>query len=277
MGTSLKVHGLKKVVRAFAKAVHARNGMVVFVNATPPSKEWEGVIDYHVEGDTDIWVERVEEEWRRIRPQDWETQTTLDGGMEVVKHVIKPQAKGKGKAADKRGFPGTRYSFDPDCDLPATAETNAEPVQLPTPRPSQSPIKSPASSPLTTLPPSSPTPLSPSKRRANMPPSPVSEGGSPMKKRIIPLSAPSTGLPGTPGKGNLFASPTATNVVTPTADDEVFGTLVKPVAKAKSTGKTMTKTKTKTGLCRISGKENVRPIKGAKAALNRVRSATKAK
>jgi len=32
MGTSLKVHGLKLVVREFAKAVHARKGLVVFVN-----------------------------------------------------------------------------------------------------------------------------------------------------------------------------------------------------------------------------------------------------
>lgn len=83
MGTSLKVHGLKKVVKAFAKAVHAREGIVVFVNATPPSKEWEGVIDYHIHGTTDAWVERVEADWRHVRPQDWETQTTLQG--EVVK------------------------------------------------------------------------------------------------------------------------------------------------------------------------------------------------
>ena len=98
MGTSLKVHGLKKVVKAFAKAVHARKGTVVFVNATPPSKEWEGVIDVHVQGETDVWVERVEEEWRRLRPQDWETQTKLDGEV-VVK--VSASAKGKGKAAAK--------------------------------------------------------------------------------------------------------------------------------------------------------------------------------
>ena len=102
MGTSLKVHGLKKVVKAFAKAVHARKGTVVFVNATPPTKEWEGVIDIHVHGETDVWVHKVEEEWRRVRPQDWQLQTRLDG--EVVKEI--PRNKGKGKAKGERALGG---------------------------------------------------------------------------------------------------------------------------------------------------------------------------
>ena len=93
MGTSLKVHGLKKVVKAFAKAVHARDGKVIFVNATPPSKQWEGVIDIHVQGETDKWVQRVEEEWRHMRPQDWETQTVLDQELSVIKEVSKKLAK----------------------------------------------------------------------------------------------------------------------------------------------------------------------------------------
>ena len=95
MGTSLKVHGLKRLVKQFAKAVHAKKGLVVFVNATPPSKEWEGVIDVHVHGETDRWVERVEEEWRRVRPQDWETQTLLDG--ELAQAVAKDWGKAKGQ------------------------------------------------------------------------------------------------------------------------------------------------------------------------------------
>lgn len=100
MGTSLKVHGLKKLVKEFAKAVHATapstehslfnspkfavsknsmKGKVIFVNKTPPSSEWKGIIDYHVEGETDAWVGRVLEDWKKMRPQDWEVQTTLDG------------------------------------------------------------------------------------------------------------------------------------------------------------------------------------------------------
>lgn len=93
MGTSLKVHGLKKLVKDFAKAVHASKasttgtprspkswqGKVVFVNKTPPGSEWEDVIDYHVSGETDCWVEKVLEDWKKMRPSDWEVQQTLDG------------------------------------------------------------------------------------------------------------------------------------------------------------------------------------------------------
>ncbi|EJD03660.1 DHS-like NAD/FAD-binding domain-containing protein [Fomitiporia mediterranea MF3/22] len=101
MGTSLKVHGLKKLVKEFAKVVHAAapsnppcvavspkptatknawKGKVIFVNKTAPASEWDGIIDYHVEGETDNWVERVLEDWKRMRPTDWEVQTTLDNG-----------------------------------------------------------------------------------------------------------------------------------------------------------------------------------------------------
>jgi NAD-dependent histone deacetylase SIR2 len=90
MGTSLKVHGLKKLVKDFAKAVHlsasattgkAKSwaGKVVFVNRTPPTSEWDGIIDYHVEGYTDIWVEKVLNDWKKMKPTDWEIQQTLDG------------------------------------------------------------------------------------------------------------------------------------------------------------------------------------------------------
>jgi len=86
MGTSLKVHGLKKLVKEFAKVTHARKspktpGLVIFVNKTPPGNEWDGVIDYHVEGDTDSWTEKVIADWKKHKPADWEHQTTLVEGL----------------------------------------------------------------------------------------------------------------------------------------------------------------------------------------------------
>ncbi|WVW83984.1 hypothetical protein I302_106008 [Kwoniella bestiolae CBS 10118] len=225
MGTSLKVHGLKRLVKEFARSVHAQNasssdkktkkkGIVVFVNATPPAaKEWEGIIDYHIQGETDKWVERVEEEWKKVKPSDWQTQTRLDGEMVVVG---KPRAiKGKGKAKAK---PLTTF------DKPN------QPVQLPTPRPTASP-RSPAkhhqttSSPipfrartthvdfgsdseLSDAPPTPPTPFSPSKRRSNA-------FDSPSKKtKSFDKDIPITGVNATPGKGNLFAfGKTSSNMV----------------------------------------------------------------
>jgi NAD+-dependent protein deacetylase SIR2 len=107
MGTSLKVHGLRKLVKEFAKAVHASAppvplsakaqakswvGKVIFVNKTPPGSEWNGIIDYHVEGETDAWTHKVEEEWRKLRPSDWEVQQTLDdtdgGAFKAMKEAV---------------------------------------------------------------------------------------------------------------------------------------------------------------------------------------------
>ncbi|OIW32760.1 DHS-like NAD/FAD-binding domain-containing protein, partial [Coniochaeta ligniaria NRRL 30616] len=57
LGTSLRVHGLKTVVREFAKAVHSKGGKVVFVNFTkPPDSVWSDVIDFWVQSDCDAWV-----------------------------------------------------------------------------------------------------------------------------------------------------------------------------------------------------------------------------
>ena len=96
MGTSLKVHGLKKLVKDFARAVHesapspaasaasplkknAKSfaGKVIFVNKTAPGSEWDNIIDYHVVGETDRWVEKVIDDWKKARPADWEVQKTL--------------------------------------------------------------------------------------------------------------------------------------------------------------------------------------------------------
>lgn len=90
LGTSLKVHGVKRVVKEFARAVHSLpttrirpeggKGRVVFVNKTaPPGAEWEGVFDYWVKGECDDWVASVEEDWKRIKKSDWQTQQTFDG------------------------------------------------------------------------------------------------------------------------------------------------------------------------------------------------------
>lgn len=63
MGTSLKVHGLKTVVREFAKTVHNRkDGKVIFVNYTKPAESvWSDIIDFWVEMDCDSWVEDLKE------------------------------------------------------------------------------------------------------------------------------------------------------------------------------------------------------------------------
>ncbi|PKS05999.1 hypothetical protein jhhlp_007832 [Lomentospora prolificans] len=62
LGTSLKVHGLKVMVRQFAKAVHTKGGKVVFINFTkPPESIWGDVIDYWIQWDCDAWVDNLKE------------------------------------------------------------------------------------------------------------------------------------------------------------------------------------------------------------------------
>lgn len=56
-GTSLKVDGVKQLVRNLSKSVHEKpGGLVVLVNATPVSAAWEKVIDIHIQADCDSWV-----------------------------------------------------------------------------------------------------------------------------------------------------------------------------------------------------------------------------
>ena len=121
MGTSLKVHGIKKLVKDFAVAVHSPTmasekstggqntfqsssssskrpsssrlssknpRLVVFVNRTAPPADLASIIDYWVEGDTDTWVAKCEADWRRSRPQDWETQPTLFDSLREKEKVV---------------------------------------------------------------------------------------------------------------------------------------------------------------------------------------------
>ncbi len=123
MGTSLKVSGIKALVKDFANAVHGgqaessasgrkRNGeggktfKVIYVNKEPPSSEWNGFIDFHVQGNTDDWVKGVEEEWKRSMPGDWEMQTKLGMERHVVgkdtEREIKAKPRQRGESARSR-------------------------------------------------------------------------------------------------------------------------------------------------------------------------------
>ncbi|KAF9479701.1 DHS-like NAD/FAD-binding domain-containing protein [Pholiota conissans] len=106
MGTSLKVHGLKKLVKDFARTVHSsvspsaasssrKPCKVIFVNKTAPGSEWSEIIDCHISGETDVFSARVIEDWKKMKPADWEVQQTLvangetsmAAGLKTVKHV----------------------------------------------------------------------------------------------------------------------------------------------------------------------------------------------
>jgi NAD-dependent SIR2 family protein deacetylase len=105
MGTSLKVHGLKNLVREFAKAVHAtgkQKGKVIFVNRTKPSETiWNDVIDYHVQMDTDAWVSDL----RQRREDLWLRQGELQ--VQVTKKKA-PKRKGEDAGLDEESASPTK-------------------------------------------------------------------------------------------------------------------------------------------------------------------------
>ncbi|RKP31860.1 DHS-like NAD/FAD-binding domain-containing protein, partial [Metschnikowia bicuspidata] len=74
MGTSLKVDGVKKLVRSVAKGVHELGGHVIFVNKTPVTKQWFKFIDYEVLCDCDNFVRALKYEI----PDLFLTQEQLD-------------------------------------------------------------------------------------------------------------------------------------------------------------------------------------------------------
>lgn len=103
LGTSLQVHGLKLLVREFAKSVHARGrgkGKVILVNLSKPSESmWKNIIDYWVAMDCDEWVDSV----RFYRPDLWQMQMELD----VQKR--KPQSNPVKMKRDRKEGTGKLY------------------------------------------------------------------------------------------------------------------------------------------------------------------------
>ncbi|CDO75499.1 hypothetical protein BN946_scf184935.g35 [Trametes cinnabarina] len=161
MGTSLKVHGFKKLVKDFARAVHElapspaapskktlKNfaGKVIFVNKTAPGTEWDNIIDYHVVGETDRWVEKVVEDWKKARPADWEVQKTLvatgktstAGTFHVAKEITNTIGV-KGKGAKRKN--DRKHENVPLAE----EEDDVFDITLPLPSPPPSPSKRPRS------------------------------------------------------------------------------------------------------------------------------------
>ena len=132
LGTSLKVHGLKALVKEFAKSVHASGkGGVIFVNLTkPPHSVWDEYIDYWVGMDCDEWVKDV----RIRRPNLWQKQAELE--LKITKDV-QPQTPRKSK--------------DSACAAILDGEEeNRDPTTTPT-RILRTPLKSPSKIPQASL------------------------------------------------------------------------------------------------------------------------------
>ncbi|KAG8219470.1 DHS-like NAD/FAD-binding domain-containing protein [Butyriboletus roseoflavus] len=127
MGTSLKVHGIKKLVKDFAKAVHASK---TSTTGTPRSaKSWQGKVVFVNKTSTG---KRVLEDWKKMRPSDWEVQQMLDvdGVFKVVKESAsvvtkkKSVSRRKSFAENARGEDETMCSPTPICKPPSSAPSS---------------------------------------------------------------------------------------------------------------------------------------------------------
>ncbi|CAK7266628.1 NAD-dependent deacetylase hst3 [Sporothrix epigloea] len=120
LGTSLKVHGLKVLVREFAKAVHSRCGKVVFVNFTkPPESVWSDVIDYWVQWDCDTWVEDLKQK----KPIMWLPPGSVTGDPKKKRTSLSAGVSAKGNKRDSDGVEAGE-KCEPPCTV--TADRSAD-------------------------------------------------------------------------------------------------------------------------------------------------------
>ncbi|CAG8660002.1 14563_t:CDS:2, partial [Acaulospora colombiana] len=99
MGTSLRIPGVRSLIKNFSRAVHDRNGYVILVNKSDVvRREWNGIIDYQIEGTCDEWVKLVEVELSKI-----EKKMTL---KKLPKNIVVE------KKESKKRLPGERVALE---------------------------------------------------------------------------------------------------------------------------------------------------------------------
>ncbi|AEY96755.1 FAEL229Wp [Eremothecium gossypii FDAG1] len=75
MGTSLKVDGVKKLVKSISRQVHERSGIVLLINSTTIGDcNWHGIIDYQILAECDAWVADL----KKRLPDFFMTQQQVD-------------------------------------------------------------------------------------------------------------------------------------------------------------------------------------------------------
>jgi len=119
LGTSMRVHGLKVLVREFARAVHDRGGKVVFVNFTkPPESVWSDVIDYWVQWDCDAWVEDLQ----KRKPALWlPPGSTLPD--EDKPKASKASRRQSGEGSKRKEASAKTYHKNKESDQPLDTQT----------------------------------------------------------------------------------------------------------------------------------------------------------
>lgn len=130
MGTSLRVDGVKRLVRQISRQVHERGGIVILINKTTiGDSSWNGVIDYQILCDCDDWVTYLETQI----PDFFHTQKQVDKlrqlkreASDLRKKALEEQKK-YGPLASMKTPPATPVKVDSSQDI--KAEGNLENVR----------------------------------------------------------------------------------------------------------------------------------------------------
>lgn len=90
IGTSLSTHSSEHILKDAAKSVHERStpGHVVYVNLEGPKEKFKRMVDYHIEGDCEVWVADMKRASENPELSDY-------GSTEGPSDLMAPRIRGK--------------------------------------------------------------------------------------------------------------------------------------------------------------------------------------
>lgn len=143
LGTSLRVHGLKVMVREFAKAIHQKGGKVVFINFTKPSESiWGDIIDYWVQWDCDAWVDDLKER----KPTLWMSPEAITEYEKLKREELADKRREAAVIKKRESVGEKKREASSNTNRRAIAHTTTErPRPKETPVPVPVPVGAPAS------------------------------------------------------------------------------------------------------------------------------------
>ncbi|RHZ47124.1 hypothetical protein Glove_590g24 [Diversispora epigaea] len=103
MGTSLKIPGVKALIKNFSRAVHDRGGYVILINKSDVvRREWNGIIDYQIEGTCDDWVRMIEDELAKMDKKRHPKDNSIDGKIRVEGEGNKLESRNNEQSMPRR-------------------------------------------------------------------------------------------------------------------------------------------------------------------------------
>ncbi|KAJ3258873.1 hypothetical protein HK103_003255 [Boothiomyces macroporosus] len=89
MGTSLKIVGVKRLIKAFAEPIKEKGGFVLYVNMNEASKEWESTFNYQLIGTSDSACEKL---WKRMDElQEIQAQNKIKREKQKEQRLLKKE------------------------------------------------------------------------------------------------------------------------------------------------------------------------------------------